>query len=196
MSHTRTLTFTPAPDIERHSLIRTSVAGFDNTGLFSAFNRATRPTYAFKLTFDALTKTEVDCLTGLHHYHMGAKSFFWDGGHWGRLDNYTLIAEANGQLREFFLPNRNIGVGSISVRTLRGGTNSVWATTAYSLFDTQGFISFANSTNTIPSSGDDIQAQYSCQYRVFFDSSGLVVKEIAPKMYSLEIGLIETSYAG
>lgn len=187
MSRTRTLAFTPSPSLIRESITHTSLADFDNTGLSQVFNRGARPAYLFKLRFDSLTKTEVDCLTGLHHFHQGGKSFFWDGINYGRVDNYVLVGEGDDARTEFFLPNRNIVSNSFTPRTIRAGASSVWVTN-FSLNAVPGVLVF----DTAPASGDDVQALYHNEYRCLFEPGGITVEEFTKGVYRVELTLRET----
>lgn len=192
MPHTRTLTFTPGPSISREALTRTSRVGYEDAGFFHYFNRTQRPLYKFTLQLGPLAKSEVECLSALHAYHQGGKSFFWDGGHYGAVENYNLIGEGNTARRDYFVPNRYVGAGSIAVRTFRPstGATSNW-TTGYSLNPDPGLISFANSTNTIPVSGDDVLARYGCRYRVNFAAEGIRIEEVAAGLFNVELVLTE-----
>ena len=194
----RTLTFTPAPGVEREATTFTSVTDFDNAGLFHTFNRSQRPAYRFKLRLGPLTRQEVESLSALHAYHQGGRSFLWDGGQYGRVENFSLVGEGDGARRQYFLPNRYIGASSLEVRTLRPstGATSAWATTAYSLNATPGILVFHAGASTTPTSGDDVQARWANQYRVLFEPDGIRVSEMARNLFTVELALRETMFTG
>ena len=175
-----------------------SIVDYDNAGLFHAFNRSQRPAYRFKLRLGPLTRQEVESLSALHAYHQGGKSFLWDGGQYGRVENFSLVGEGDGAKRQFFLPNRYIGASSLEVRTLRPstGVTSAWATSTYSLNATPGIVVFNSGGASTPASGDDVQARWANQYRVFFEPGGIKVGEVARNLFEVELTLRETTFTG
>lgn len=179
-----TLTFTPGPNIVREAL--TGTIGVEYANARHLFSVHRRPVYKFTLQLGPLVKSEVECLTALHAYHQGARSFFWDGGEYGTVENYQLVDEGNGTKTQMYMPNRYIGVNSIAVRTLRGAVSSEWSS-GYSLSPTPGLLTFA----TAPVSGDFVQAKYGCQYKVNFAADGLTTQEIAAGLWSAEVVLTE-----
>mgnify|MGYP001584493569 CR=1 FL=1 len=202
MSHLRTLTFTPS-FVERESITHTSRTQFDNTGLAQYLSRASRPAYRFTLKLEALTKLQMNSLTAAHAYHQGGRSFLWDGAGYGSVDNFSLVGEGGGARREFFLGNRNVGAGSVAIQTFRpsSGVTSAWAASSanawpYSLTGAAGVVTFANSSNTIPASGDDVNAQWGCNYRCHFEPDGIKVVNQWRGVYSVELILTETAYTG
>ena len=200
MSHTRTITFTPSA-VEREAITYVSATGFDNTGLAAYFNRASRPAYRFTIRMDALTKQQAESLSALHATLMGGQSFFWDGGPWGDIQNMSLVGEGDSQRRQFFLGNRNVGASSVAVQTLRAAVSSAWATSSangwpYSLTAVAGVVTFANSTNTIPASGDDVMARWGCNYRCHFEPGGIMVRNEHRGVFSVELKLTETAFSG
>lgn len=186
-----TLTFTPAPPLTREAMTYTTVTEYIHAS--HIFSRTRRPIYRFTLKLEPLTRTQVQSLMSAHAYHQGAVPFYWDGGEFGAIENYNLVGEGDGATRTFYLPNREIGQNSISVETRRSSVTSVWASSAYSLSAAMGMLTFANSTNTIPASGDDVRAKYGCRYRVNFDAEGISVHEVAAGVYSAELKLIENA---
>lgn len=197
---TRTIVFTPSV-VEREAITYTSATGFDNTGLAQYFNRASRPAYRFTIRMDALTKSQAESLSALHAVLQGGQSFFWNGGPFGDVQNMSLVGEGNSQRREYFLGNRNVGAGSVSVQTLRGAVSSAWATSStngwpYSVTAVAGAITFANSANTVPSSGDDVMARWGCNYRVHFEPGGITMRNEHRGVYSVELILQETAFTG
>jgi len=197
MSHTRTITLTPS-FVDREAITLTSATPFDNAGLGSYFTRSSRPAYVYTIRMDALTKQQAESLSALHANHQGAKSFFWDGGPFGSIEDFRLIGEGDSARRDFFLANRNVGAGSISVQTLRGAVSSAWAASSsnawpYSLTAAAGVITFANSTNTIPASGDDVMAKWGCRYRCLFEPNGIKVTNQHRGVYSVELRLTESA---
>ena len=200
MAHTRTIVFTPSV-VEREAVTYTSATGFDNTGLAAYFNRASRPAYRFTIRMDALTKSQAESLSALHAVLMGGQSFFWDGGPWGDIQNMNLVGEGDSQRRQFFLGNRNIGASSVAVQTLRGAVSSAWATSSangwpYSVTAIAGVVTFANSTNTIPASGDDVMSRWGCTYRCHFEPGGIAIRNEHRGVYSVELKLTETAFSG
>ena len=200
MPATRTIVFTPSV-VEREAITHVSVTPFDNTGLAAYFNRASRPAYRFTIRMDALTKSQAESLSALHAVLQGGQSFFWDGGPWGDIQNQSLVGEGDSQRRQFFLGNRNVGASSIAVQTARLGVTSAWATSStngwpYSLTAVAGVVSFANSTNTIPASGDDVMARWGCTYRCHFSPGGIKITNQWRGVYSVELELTETAFTG
>ena len=202
MAGVRTLTFTPSY-VEREAITLTSATQFDSTGMAQYLSRASRPAHRFTLKLEALTRQQVDSLTAAHAYHQGGKSFLWDGAGYGSVDNFSLIGEGDSARREFFLGNRNIGTGSVAVQTFRpaNGLSSAWAASStnawpYSLTAGAGVITFANSSNTIPASGDDVNARWGCNYRCHFAPEGIKVTNQWRGVYSVELILTETAYTG
>ena len=197
MSATRTLTFTPS-FVDREAVTLTSATPYDNAGLGHYFTRSSRPAYVYTIRMDALTKQQAESLSAVHAYHQGGKSFFWDGGPFGSIEDFRLVGEGDGTRRDFFLGNRNVGAGSIAVQTLRGAVSSAWAASSsnawpYSLTAAAGVITFANSTNTIPASGDDVMARWGCTYRVLFAPEGIKVTNQYRGVYSVELKLTESA---
>ena len=200
MPHTRTIIFAPAT-VEREAITYTSATGFDNTGLAAYFNRASRPAYRFTIRMDALTRSQAESLSALHATLMGGQSFFWDGGPWGDVQNMSLVGEGDSQRQQFFLGNRNVGASSVAVQTLRGAVSSAWATSSangwpYSVTAVAGVVTFANSANTIPKSGDDVMARWGCNYRCHFEPSGIMIRSEHRGVFSAELRLIETAFTG
>lgn len=192
---TPTLTFTPAPPLTRQAI--THVQGADYYQSAARHARTRRPAYKFTLRLGPLTRTQAQCLTALHAYHQGAAPFYWDGGEYGRLDNYVVVGEGDGAARQFYLPNRYVGADSISVQTLRraSGVTSAW-TSGFSLSPVEGILTFANSVNTIPATSDDVMARYGCVYRLNFARDGLRTQEAAAGVYVAEVTLIENVLVG
>ena len=200
MPHTRTIVFTPSV-VDREAVTYTSATGFDNTGLAAYFNRASRPSYRFTIRMDALTKSQAESLSALHAVLQGGQSFFWNGGPFGDVQNMSLIGEGDLQRRDFFLGNRNVGASSVSVQTLRSAVSSAWLASStngwpYSVTAVAGLITFANSTNTIPASGDDVMARWGCNYRCHFEPGGITVRNEHRGVYSVELKLTETAFTG
>jgi len=189
MANVRTLTMTPGPNIKRTANTITSRVEYSDAGVYYAFNRSQRPLYTFELELGPLSESEVQCLSALHALHQGGRSFFWDGGRWGTMENYQIFGEADGVRTSYFLPNRYVGAGSIAVQSFRPstGANSNW-TTAYSLTPNAGVVTFT----TAPVSGDDLLAKYGCKYRVNFEPEQLVTEEVAAGLYKISLRLIES----
>lgn len=200
MSHVRTLAFTPSA-VDREAITFTNAVNFDSPGLTHYMNRGSRPAYRFTLRFDALTKTQMASLSAVHAVLQGAQSFYWDGAGFGSVDDFSLIGEGDSARRQFYLGNRNVGAGSVSIQTLRAGVSSAWAASSsnawpYSLTPAAGVISFANSTNTIPASGDDVMATWGCRYRCHFPPDGIRITNQYRGVYSVDLELLETAFAG
>src|SRR3990167_656958 len=200
MAGVRTLTFPPSY-VERESITLTAAPQLDNTGLTQRFSRSSRPSYRFTLRLEALTRQQVNSLTAAHAVLQGANSFLWDGAGWGSVDNFSLIGEGDAARREFFLGNRNEGAGSVALQTFRpsNGQTSAWAASStnawpYSLTGGAGVITFANSSNTIPASGDDVNARWGCNYRCHFEPEGIRIVTEHRGVFSAELILTETAY--
>ena len=180
-----TLTFTPAPPLTREALTYTQAQ--------AAFSTMRRPVYRFTVRLEPLTRSQIQCLSALYAYHKGAAPFYWDGGEYGRLDNYVIVGEGDGVTSLYFLPNRFIGTGSIAVQTLRRatGATSAWAS-GYTLTAAAGILTFT----TLPVSGDDVMAKYACVYRLNFASRGIKLEEIAARAYRAELTLMENVLVG
>ena len=191
---TRTLTFTPAPTVERHALTETAISGLgDFTHRFDAKSRAL---YKFTLQLGPIVKSEAECLSALHAYLRGHKPFLWDGGPYHTQNEFASAGEGDGVRRQFFLPNRYIGgthgASSLSIRTLRPstGATSAWISSAYSLHPFPGLVTFGSA----PASGDLIQAKYANFYRVNFSGDGLRLDQIGTDLYTAEFELLENPF--
>ena len=186
MAGIRTFTCTPGYDIQREAITKTSVADFDQPGLFSAVNGAARPTYRFVINISALTRIQAQSLSAFHSFHQGGKAFYVDGFVWSSISTLNLLAEGNGIKKEFFLANRNIDSNSLTVAVFDGVTHSI--TTAYSLVSAvAGIISFA----TAPTSGHDIEASHAHKYKVVFEPDGLKMDEFAQSVFRVQLKLRE-----
>lgn len=185
MAGIRTLTVTPGFDIQREAITKTAVVDYENAGLYALFSKSSRPAYKFRVPIPALTKIQVDSLNAFHHFHQGAKAFFWDGGYYGYVSSLNLIGEGNSSRTDFFLPNRNIDANSIAVGIFNGATTSI--TTAFSLYAVAGVISLA----TAPLSGHDIMAAHAHKYKLVFEPDGLKVDEIYSGIFRAELTLRE-----
>ena len=177
----------------REALTETTGAGMP--GFMHLFDAAPRPRYKFNVQVGPLLKTHTECLAALHAFHQGNKSFFWDGGWYGAQPGHVLIGEGNGRTQEFFTPNRYLGaVGSVAVRTLRPstGASSDWATSAWTVWLNPGLIRLT----TAPASGDNVQAQYSCYYRVVFQPEGFRLEQVATDLYMAQFDLVEYPVLG
>ena len=200
MPSSRTIVFTPSV-VTREAITHTSAIGFDGAGLMGYFNRSARPSYRFTIRMDALTKSQAESLSALHAFLQGGQSFFWDGGPWGDVQNMSLVGEGDTNRRQFFLGNRNVGASSIAVQTLRAAVSSAWLASStngwpYSLTAAAGVLTFANSSNTIPASGDDVMARWGCTYRCVFEPGGITIENRYRGVYSVELKLAETALIG
>lgn len=199
--HERTISFEPASTVERRAVATATDVPYDDAGLAAVFQASTRPRWEFSVRLEPMTAVEARSLSALHAFHQGAKPFLWDGGPWGTVTTLQTFSEGDGTGRVHRLPNRNIGVGSLAVRTLNRSTaaTSDWAANSsngwpYSLSATAGVVTFANSSNTVPATGTDVQARYGCQYRVFFPPDGLVLRKPRPNLYTAEFDLVEATF--
>lgn len=185
----RTLVITPSFDITRNAITRTNANDFDSGGTSQRFNRSARPFYQFTYKLEPLFKKEKEALDFFHAEHQGGLSFMCECHPYNTVENYQRFAYATGSMSQFFLPNRYIGANSFSLqsRNLNTQATSIWATNAYSLMATPGIILFPSS----PSSGHDLEAKYSCQYRLVFDPDGLKTSEWARGVYRTEFNLTE-----
>ena len=183
--------------MERTAITPTNVIPFDNAAL-SFFSLAARPLYRFSLQLEVLTRQQVESLSAIHATLQGGQSFYWDGGPFGAIDNFSLIGEGDGARRDFFLANRNVGAGSLSVQTLRPstGVTSAWASSGYTLNANAGLVTFNVGASTTPASGDDVMAKWGCRYRCHFAPDGLKVTNRRRGIYSVDLDLIETAYTG
>jgi hypothetical protein len=188
MALPRTLTFSPSPTVTREAVTRTTVAGLP--GFFHAFNYSPRPSYRFSMDIGPLLRHEAESLSALFGFLQGGRSFYWDGGQYGLIDE-CFIAQADGVRKTYFLPNRWIDAASYTVKTRRysGGsyTDSTWTHAIASLTSASGVLTF----DTVPYSGDHIRAAYCCRYRVFFPPEGLKLDQFRPGLYNAQIQLIE-----
>ena len=189
----RTLVITPTFDVLRADASDTTEISFDNGGATQVFDKNVRPKYRFQVTLDPIHRIETEPLQAFYALHRNARSFFWDGGPYQRVENYVVIAEGDGVSRQFFLPNRWIGTGSLAVQTQNFLTaaTSQWSTGAYSLNATPGIITFNNSSNTIPASGDDIMAKWANKYRVRFIPPGVEWAEHRHNLFKTQFSLVE-----
>lgn len=186
MAGIRTFTCTPGFDVQREAITKTMVADFDQPGMFSVSNGASRPAYRFTLNIAALTQIQQESISAFHFVHQGGKAFYFNGlDAWSRVNTLALIGEGNGSQKEFFLPNRNIDSGSVVVAVFDGTTHSI--TTAFSLNPIPGVIAFT----TAPSSGHDIEASHTHKYKVVFEPDGLKVDEFAAGVFRAQLKLRE-----
>lgn len=197
MALLRTLTCTPGNDATREAITFTSAVEFDNS-FSQLFSRAQRPIYKFEATLAPLMRAEVESISAFYVFHRGSKPFLWNGGAWGNVENYNLVEEGDSVTRKFYLPNRRIGASSIAIQTLREstGVSSNWLTSSsnswpYSLSAIPGIITFMNSSNTIPASGDDIFAKYGCQYLCVFDPGGFRTEQVARNVWNAALRVRE-----
>jgi hypothetical protein len=192
MALVRTLVLTPNFDVVRESVTFTNVTPFETGGNLSLYNRAQRPLYRFTLKLEPLLRWAMEDLQAFHAFHQGGKSFFYDGGPYAQVEDFRLFGEGNGGQRQFYLPNRYVGAGSLAVQTQNQatGTTSLWTAT-YSLNPTIGLVTFNPSTATTPNSGHDVMAKWACKYRVRFDGDGFKESEFAKNIYKVELKLEE-----
>jgi len=198
MSVLRTFTCTPGEELIRESATFTSVVEFDN-GFSHLFNKVQRPIYKFEMRLGPLTRAEAESLSAFHAFHQGGKSFLWDGGMYGAVKNPNLVGEGDGSRRDFFLPNRYIGAGSLTVysRNQATGVTSTWAVSSTngwptSLSPIPGLVTFANSSNTIPASGHDFYAAWANQYRCVFLPEGIKINQFAKgPLFRADLKLME-----
>lgn len=203
MAGIRTFTCTPAFSIVREARTATAAIDFDGSGNFQAFNRSTRPYYKFEINLGPLSRIEAESLSAFHAWHQGDRAFYWDGFPYNMVNTYQLFAEGTGVHTLFYLPNRQIGTSSIALQSLRPstGATSNWAVSSdngwpYSLNAAIGQVVFANSSNTIPVSGDDIRAAYACDYLCLFDPNGLRLEAIGGDLYRATLKLREAPSTG
>ena len=203
MAGTRTFTCLPTFPVIREAVTNTSVSDAGNTGLYRTFNLSQRPEYRFELTLGPLLKSAAESLSAFHAFHQGGKSFFWDGAPYDGVKNYQLFAEGNDAQKQFFLANGNVTATSFSFRTFKPstGATSNWAASSanswpYSVNGIPGTIACANSSNTIPASGDDLQAIYASKYRCVFEPQGMKMEYSAMNVFKVELKLRETSLTG
>jgi hypothetical protein len=192
----RTLNITLAFDVTREAVTQTSVVEYNDSNFTHNFNRAQRPAYRFNIKLDPMVTSTAEALSAFHAFHQGAKSFMWNGGKYGTVNNYNLFGEGGGNRRQFFLPNRYVTSGTLAVQTRNQatGATSAWATSAYSANWNPGIVTFNNSTNTIPASGHDVEGKYSCFYRVVFEPNGLKMSEFASGVFRADMVLKEVFF--
>lgn len=201
MPHLRTFTCTPGEEVTREAITFTGGVQFDNPGLLHVFNRGQRPAYKFDLTLGPLTRGEAESLSAFHAFHQAGKSFLWNGDIYGSVANPNLVGEGDDSRRDFFLPVRYVGAGSLTIytRNQATGVTSTWVAASanawpYSLNPNPGLVTFANSANTIPASGHDFYAAWGNQYRCLFSPEGLTVTHFARGLYRVELSLFETLF--
>jgi len=187
MAFPRTLTFTPT-NVVREAVTRTTVIGAP--GFSHAFNYSPRPSYRFTMDIGPLQRHETESLSALFALHQGGRTFYWDGGQFGLIDD-CFVAQADGVRKTYFLPNRWIDPASYTVKTRRFSagsfTDSTWTHAIASLTSASGVLSFG----TVPFSGDHIRAAYCCKYRVFFPPDGLKLDQFRRGLYNAQLQLIE-----
>lgn len=189
----RTLVITPSFDVVRNDASDTTEIGFDNGGSVQVFDKNARPKYRFTVTLDPIHRIEYEPIAAFYALHKNARSFMWDGGPYQRVENYVVFAEGDGVSQQFFLPNRYIGAGSLSIQTKNFATEatSQWSTTAYSANVTPGIVTFNGSINTIPASGHDLMGKWANRYRVRFEPPGIQWAEYRRNIYRTTFSLIE-----
>lgn len=189
----RTLVTTAVFDVVRESVTKTNAIDFDSGGTIQLFSRSARPYYKFTLKLEPLVRYTAEQLEMFHAEHQGSKSFFCDCPPYNTVENFQRVATADGVTTQFFLPNRwigaNTGANSLSLQTRNQATQatSQWSTSAYSVNVNPGILLFS----TIPSSGFDIEAKWSCTYRLVFDPDGMKIAEWARGVYRAELNLRE-----
>lgn len=198
MALLRTLVLTPTFTVVRHSVTYTNATNYQDSQLIHVHNRAARPAYRFELALEPLFRTAAEELEHFHAFHQGGKSFLFSGGPYATIENYNLFGEGDGVQRQFYVPNRYLNVNSFRIQTQNQvtATTSEWAASSsnswpFSLNATPGIVTFANSTPTIPLSGHDVQAKFSCQYRCVFEPDGFKIEEVARNIYKANITLQE-----
>jgi len=188
----RTLVTTATFDVQRESITKTNVVDFDSGGTVQLFSRSTRPYYKFTVKLEPLVRYTAEQLEAFHAEHQGAISFFCDCPPYNTIENFQRVAVGNGVTTQFFLPNRwigaNTGANSFSMQTRNQLTQatSLWSS-GYSVTVAPGILTFS----TVPSSGHDIEAKYSCTYRVVFEPDGKKIAEWARGVYRSEFTLRE-----
>ena len=186
MAGIRTFTCTPGYELQREAITKTNVADFDLPGQFANYNVGDQVPYRFVLNIAALTRIQQESMSAFHFLHKGSRAFYFDGSNaWSHLSTLSLVAEANGSRKDFYLANRNIDPNSITVAVFDGSVHSI--TTAYSLNAAAGIISFT----TAPSSGHDIEASHAHKYKCVFDPDGFKMDEFASGVWRCQLKLRE-----
>lgn len=185
----RTLVMTPAFDISRTAVTRTNAIDFDGGGTVQLFNRQQRAAYRFNYKLEPLFRQEHEYMAAFHHEHLGGLSFMCECYPYSMVQFYQRFDYGDSGRTQFYLPNRYIGVGSFSLQSRNQSTltTSIWSTAAYSLMTAPGILLFSSP----PSSGHDLEAKYSCQYRVVFEPDGFKTTEWAQGVYRAELNLRE-----
>jgi len=180
-----TLTFTPSL-IRREAITYTTVTDYGTS--FQLFNHMRRPAYRFTLTYDAISRAHMHVLEGFHAAHQGGMPFYWDGGEFGAVENYVFIATADGKTTSYYLPNRGIfNTSSFSARIKNVNTLTTSVTGDYFIRST-GEILFT----VTPTSGQEIEARWSCYYLLNYDPNSLKMEQVARNVYRAEFQLTES----
>jgi len=183
---TISLTFTPN-NLRRTAMTVTTIADFAMSQ--QKINRTRRPMYKFTLTYDALSRSHMQELQGVHHVLCGGTPFYYPGGEFGGVENYVFIATADGHATpSYLLPNKNIGTGSYSVR-MRNPASGVTSVTGDYFMRPWGQIDFT----VTPTSGMEVYARWGCYYLVNFAPDGIKMEQIARNVWRCEFDLIESA---
>jgi hypothetical protein len=186
-------TLTPGPPVIRESITRTHVTNYSRANQLTTELR--RPLYRFTLNFWPLTHGQLNSLSALHALHQETVPFYWDGGEFGRVENYNLVDIGNGQRKIFYLPNRFVDASSFLLGRRFTNTTSLWGASGvggYLLYTDLGALRFND--DQVPRSGHDIIAKYGCVYRLTFED--FRVRELAANVFAAEVKLIEHTLIG
>src|SRR5690242_14149757 len=91
---TISLTFTPNA-LRRTAMTLTTIADYAMSQ--HKINRTRRPMYKFTLTYDALSRSHMQELQGVHHMLGGGTPFYYPGGEFGGIENYVLVGMGDGR---------------------------------------------------------------------------------------------------
>jgi hypothetical protein len=188
-----TYAFQPSPPLVRESLTQTTVTNYSHANQLTTIMR--RPTYRFTLNMWPLTHVQLNSLTSIHARHQEDQPFYWNGGEFGRVENYNLVGFGTGNERTIFLPNRFMHPSSFTLATRFQNVMSLWGVSCvggYALRASDGVVFF--NSDQIPRSGHDILAKYGCMYRLTFED--FRARELAAGVFAVEMTLIEDTLIG
>jgi hypothetical protein len=139
----------------------------------------TRPAYRFRIHALQITKAEMEAFYGFVTYHQGDIAFWFDGNEWGNVASAILVGFGNNSQRDFFLPNRNVTIGTLQMYVSDVPTN------VENVNYDSGRVRFA----TAPGTDARITAVYNCRYKCAFwvdDEAMLSFENFTLQLHNVE----------
>lgn len=117
-----------------------------------------RPLYEFVVHDSQAAQSSAEYIYSFVTYHAGDIPFWWSGGPWGTPSTPLLVGFGDGAQTEFFLPNRYVTPGTLSVEV--GGAPVSVASVDWAA----GLVTLGSP----PADQAEIRAQYACVYKCVF----------------------------